>query len=77
MLMFQTHSFASLVDGGPMLPPKILSHRRSLPLAENRGPVPMAKMGRGLPHGTSPWAEGPREDVGGDEALNHLNPSER
>src|SRR5271170_2998273 len=41
----QTHSQVSLVDGGPMLPPKILSHRRSVPLAGNRGPVPMAEMG--------------------------------
>ncbi len=31
-----------------MLTPKILSHRRSLPLAENRGPVPMAEIGPGL-----------------------------
>ena len=40
-----------------MLPKKFLSHRRSLPLAENRGPVPMAEMGPGLRHGTSPWVK--------------------
>jgi hypothetical protein len=38
--------------------PKTRSHRRSLPLAENRGPVPMAEMGPGL-RGCNPipkWA---------------------
>jgi hypothetical protein len=53
---------------GSLLPPKILSHRRR--------PVPMTEMGPGLSHGTSPWADGPREDAGGDAALNHLNASE-
>ena len=33
----------------------------------------MAEMGPGLPHGTNPWAEGPREDEEGDATVNHLN----
>jgi len=31
-------------------------------LSHRRRPVPIAEMGPGLPRGTSPWAEGPRED---------------
>ena len=41
---------------------KNLSHRRSLPLAENRGPVPMAEMGPGFR----------REDEDGRIVLNRL-----
>ena len=35
----------------------------------------MAELGPGLPHGTSPWAEGPREDKEERIALNHPNAS--
>jgi hypothetical protein len=43
----QTHSEESL-GKAEKAHINILSHRQSVPLAENRGPVPMAEMGPGL-----------------------------
>jgi hypothetical protein len=41
-----------------------MTHHRSYPIPlHRRKPVPTAKVDPGLPHGTSPWAEGPRESV--------------